>query len=64
MTDTPDVVELMERLIDDVGLNRDTPAARQDELLAELHAEASRRIRDPDRLDAAHQYLAHWRARP
>lgn len=61
MTDTHDAVEFMERMIDEVGLTRDTPPDQQDELLARLHAEAGRAFRDPDMLDAAFQYLDHWK---
>ena len=64
MTDTHDAVELMERMIDEVGLTRDTPPAARDEMLAQLRAEAGRRFQDPDLLDAAFQYLDHWRERP
>ena len=63
MPDTHDAIELMERLIDEIGLTRDTPPALQDEMLSALHAEAGRRLRDPDLLDAAFQYLDHWRER-
>jgi hypothetical protein len=61
MTDTHDAVEFMERMIDEIGLTRDTPPAAQDEMLAQLHAEAARTFRDPDLLDAALQFLDHWR---
>jgi hypothetical protein len=64
LTDTHDEIELMERLIDEAGLTRDTPPALRDERLAELRAEAARRITDPDRRDAALQYLEHWRRQP
>jgi hypothetical protein len=64
MTDAHDEIELMERLIDEAGLTRDTPPALRDEALAGLRAEATRRIADPDRRDAALQYLEHWRERP
>ena len=63
MTDTHDAVEFMERMVDEIGLTRDTPPAVQDEMLSELHAAAGRRFRDPDLLDAAFQYLDHWRER-
>ena len=60
MTDTHDAVEFMERMVDEIGLTSETPPAMQDEMLAELRAEAARRFSDPDLLDAAFQYLDRW----
>ena len=64
MTDAHDAVEMMEWMIDQKGLTPETAPAERDRLLDELRADARRTFSDPDRLDAALQYLANWQARP